>query len=186
MDSYLNRFEKFAVSQNADKTTWALSLSALLRGRALDVYSMMSKDDVNDYDKLKTALLKRYQLTADGFRKRFVRVQLAIVLVFVVQVLTPLHSRQRRGPGPPLPIAKTLRRRQCRVCVYRSHRIFDRHHVLYYRRQRPCIASNTNTYMRLVRRMNEGTSAHPTRYRMQTSRAAVNHSHGHAHVGDLS
>jgi len=48
-----------------------LSLSALLHGRALDVYSMMSKDDVNDYDKLKAALLKRYQLTADGFRKRF-------------------------------------------------------------------------------------------------------------------
>ena len=43
MDSYLNRFEK------ADKTTWALSLSALLRGRALDVYSMMSKDDVNGF-----------------------------------------------------------------------------------------------------------------------------------------
>ena len=38
---------------------------------ALDIYSMMSKDDVNDYDKLKAALLKRYQLTADGFRKRF-------------------------------------------------------------------------------------------------------------------
>jgi len=69
-DSYLNLFEKFAVSQNADKSTWALSLSALLRGRALDVYSMMSKDDVNDYDKMK-ALLSRYQLTADGFRKRF-------------------------------------------------------------------------------------------------------------------
>jgi len=48
-----------------------LCLSALLRGRALDVYSVMSKDDVNDYEKLKTALLKRYQLTADGFRKRF-------------------------------------------------------------------------------------------------------------------
>ena len=31
----------------------------------------MSKDDVNDYEKLKAALLKRYQLTADGFRKRF-------------------------------------------------------------------------------------------------------------------
>ena len=31
----------------------------------------MSKDDVSDYEKLKSALLKRYQLTADGFRKRF-------------------------------------------------------------------------------------------------------------------
>jgi len=71
MDSYLNRFEKFATSQNWDESNWALCLSALLRGRALDVYSMMSKDDVNDYKKLKSALLKRYQLTADGFRKRF-------------------------------------------------------------------------------------------------------------------
>jgi len=68
---YLDRFEKFAVSHNSDKSTWALSLSALLRGRALGVYSMMSKDDVSDYEKLKSALLKRYQLTADGFRKRF-------------------------------------------------------------------------------------------------------------------
>jgi len=32
---------------------------------------MMAKDDVNDYQKLKTALLRRYQLTVDGFRKRF-------------------------------------------------------------------------------------------------------------------
>ena len=31
----------------------------------------MAKDDINDYDKIKTTLLKRYQLTADGFRKRF-------------------------------------------------------------------------------------------------------------------
>jgi len=71
MDSYLNRFEQFATSQRWDPSTWALCLSALLRGRALDVYSMMAKDDVNDNEKLKSALLKRYQLTADGFRKRF-------------------------------------------------------------------------------------------------------------------
>ena len=36
MDSYLNRFEKFATSQNWDESNWALCLSALLRGRALD------------------------------------------------------------------------------------------------------------------------------------------------------
>jgi len=47
---------------------WRCAFSALLRGRALDVYSMMATDDVNDYQ---IALLKRYQLTADGFCKRF-------------------------------------------------------------------------------------------------------------------
>jgi len=46
-------------------------LSALLRGRALDVYSMMPTEYANDYDQLKDALLKRYQLSADGFKKRF-------------------------------------------------------------------------------------------------------------------
>ena len=71
MDSYLERFERFAVSQKWESDNWALCLSALLRGRALDVYSMMPKDDVNNYELLKDALLKRYQLTADGFKKRF-------------------------------------------------------------------------------------------------------------------
>ena len=71
MDSYLNRFEQFATLQRWDPSTWALCLSALLSGRALDVYSMMAKDDVNDYEKLKSALLMRYQLmlmaSARGF-----------------------------------------------------------------------------------------------------------------------
>ena len=71
MDSYLERFERFALSQKWESKNWALCLSALLRGRALDVYSMMPKDDVNNYELLKDALLKRYQLTADGFKKRF-------------------------------------------------------------------------------------------------------------------
>ena len=70
MDSYLERFERFALSQKWESTNWALCLFALLRGHALDVYSMMPKDDVNNYELLKDALLKRYQLTADGFKKR--------------------------------------------------------------------------------------------------------------------
>jgi len=50
---------------------WAMYLSALLKGRALDVYSRMPPDQANDYDRLKKALLKRYLLSADGFKKRF-------------------------------------------------------------------------------------------------------------------
>ena len=71
MDSYLGRFERFAKSQNWNEDDWALYLSALLKGRALDVYSMMPVEHANDYNKLKDALLKRYQLSADGFKKRF-------------------------------------------------------------------------------------------------------------------
>jgi len=46
-------------------------LSELLIGRALDVFSMMPAEQANDDDKLKDALLKRYLLSADGFKRRF-------------------------------------------------------------------------------------------------------------------
>ena len=36
----------------------------------------MSDGDANDYDKLKKALLPRYNLTQDGYRKRFRKVKL--------------------------------------------------------------------------------------------------------------
>lgn len=39
MDSYLRRFERYATAQNWERKTWATSLSALLRGRALDAYT---------------------------------------------------------------------------------------------------------------------------------------------------
>jgi len=71
MDNYLRRFKKFATCQRWNRADWALYLSALLKGRALDVYSMLPADQANNYDQLKAALLKRYQLSADGFKRRF-------------------------------------------------------------------------------------------------------------------
>ena len=37
----------------------------------MDVYTRMSDTDANDYDKLKKALLTRYNYTENGYRKRF-------------------------------------------------------------------------------------------------------------------
>ena len=45
------------------KSVWAAYLSALLKGRALD--------DAADYEKLKEALLKNFDMTERGFRKKF-------------------------------------------------------------------------------------------------------------------
>lgn len=71
MDAVLERFERFAFSQAWPRAQWAVSLSPLLSGKGLQVYSSMPPTDANDFDKLKTALLKRYQLTEDGFRNKF-------------------------------------------------------------------------------------------------------------------
>ena len=71
MDSYLSRFEKYATANKWDKNVWAAYLSALLKGRALDVYDRLSTEDAADYDKLKDALMKDFDMTERGFRKKF-------------------------------------------------------------------------------------------------------------------
>ena len=71
LDSYLLHFERYAENAGWEKDTWAIKLSALLTGRAMDVYTRMSDTDASDYDKLKKALLTRHNYTEDGYRKRF-------------------------------------------------------------------------------------------------------------------
>ena len=71
MDSYLLRFERYAIAQKWEPDTWATGLSALLQGKALDVYALMPKEDALNYDKLKVALLKSYELTEEGFKRKY-------------------------------------------------------------------------------------------------------------------
>ena len=76
MDSYLSRFEKYADANKWDRSIWAAYLSALLKGRALEVYDRLSVADANDYEKLKDALLKNFDMTERGFRKKFIMIGL--------------------------------------------------------------------------------------------------------------
>jgi len=71
MDAYLYPFERFAEVQRWKKDTYAVCLSALLKGKALEVYARLPIDQANDYDSLKEALLKRFQLSEDGFKRKF-------------------------------------------------------------------------------------------------------------------
>ena len=71
LDAYLQRFERFAETAKWEKTGWASKLSALLSGRALEVYSQLSEKAAQDYDRVKLALMKRYDLTEDRYRRKF-------------------------------------------------------------------------------------------------------------------
>ena len=71
MDSYLTRFESYAISNKWDPSMWASYLSALLKGRALEVFVRLSKDDQSDYGQIKEALLINFDLTERSFRKKF-------------------------------------------------------------------------------------------------------------------
>ena len=71
LDAYLQRFERYATLQSWKKENWALNLSALLFGKALDVYSTLPSSEAQNYDTLKLALLRKYNLTEDGYRTKF-------------------------------------------------------------------------------------------------------------------
>ena len=43
----------------------------IAEGSALNVYDRLSTEDAADYDKLKDALLKNFDMTEHGFRKKF-------------------------------------------------------------------------------------------------------------------
>ena len=71
LDAYLQRFDRFAETAKWKKDGWASKLSALLLGRALEVYSRPSEEAAKDYDKVKIAFMKRYDLTKDGYCRKF-------------------------------------------------------------------------------------------------------------------
>ena len=59
------------MSNDWERDEWATALSALLTGKALDVYSRLADDTALDYQKVKEALLIRYQLIQEGFKKKY-------------------------------------------------------------------------------------------------------------------
>ena len=74
MDSYLSRFEN-----KLDKSLWATYLIALLKGRALEVYDRLLVEYSADYDKLKYAFLRNFDMTMmteRGFKRNSVMIGL--------------------------------------------------------------------------------------------------------------
>ena len=70
MDSYLTRFERYATACKWDPAMWALYLSALLKGRALEVFVRLSIYQ-SDYEQIREALLNNFNLTERQFKRKF-------------------------------------------------------------------------------------------------------------------
>ena len=68
LDNYLLRFERYTGVAGWEKQIWATQLSALLSGRALEVYSRLSQEDAMEYNVLKVVLLTRYNFIENGYR----------------------------------------------------------------------------------------------------------------------
>ena len=71
MDAYLERFERFAKNNKWQEDVWATRLSAPLTGKSLEFYSRLSREEADDYRMLKLALLRHYDYTEEGYRRKF-------------------------------------------------------------------------------------------------------------------
>lgn len=71
LDAYLRRFELFANTAGWPEESWAIILSSHLKGVALEVYSRLGQGDALNYEKVKKALMIRFECTEEGFRQKF-------------------------------------------------------------------------------------------------------------------
>ena len=71
LDNYLLQFERYATIAGWQRDMWTVRPSSLLTGKALNVYSELSNEDARDYDKLRKALLQRYDFTKRRYSKKF-------------------------------------------------------------------------------------------------------------------
>ena len=71
IEHFLSTFERIAKQQGLPKETWATQLAGLLTGKAMAAYAAVGTDDAADYEKVKTAVLHRYEVNEETHRQRF-------------------------------------------------------------------------------------------------------------------
>uniref|UniRef100_A0A672PHY8 CCHC-type domain-containing protein n=1 Tax=Sinocyclocheilus grahami TaxID=75366 RepID=A0A672PHY8_SINGR len=71
IDSYFSAFERIATSLHWPKELWALLLQCRLVGKALEVFSTLSVEDSLNYETVKLAILRAYELVPEAYRQKF-------------------------------------------------------------------------------------------------------------------
>ncbi|KAL0153020.1 hypothetical protein M9458_051619 [Cirrhinus mrigala] len=71
VDSYFGAFERIAIALRWPKEVWSLLLQCRLIGKAQEVCSSFSVDDSLNYDKVKCAVLRAYELVPEAYRQKF-------------------------------------------------------------------------------------------------------------------
>ncbi len=71
VDSYFGAFERIAVALRWPKEVWPLLLQCRLIGKAQEVCSALSINDSLNYEKVKSAVLRAYELVPEAYRQKF-------------------------------------------------------------------------------------------------------------------
>ncbi|XP_069835633.1 uncharacterized protein [Dendropsophus ebraccatus] len=71
LDTFLRGFEKICRQYQLPCEQWARYLTPGLRGKALEVFVSLPRDKDSDYEAIKQALIQKYNLSPEMYRKRF-------------------------------------------------------------------------------------------------------------------
>ena len=71
VDKYFAYFEKVADSLNWPKESWVLLLQSVLVGKAQEIYGSLSVEQSSNYEHVKEAILKAYELVPEAYRQKF-------------------------------------------------------------------------------------------------------------------
>ena len=71
IEAYLTTFERLMRVHEVKEDRWAFKLAPQLTGKAQKAYAGMGATEAGDYEKLKAAILKRYDITEESYRQRF-------------------------------------------------------------------------------------------------------------------
>lgn len=71
IEHFLTTFERIALAYRWEKTDWVFRLIPLLTGKARGAYVHMDIDDSLSYDKVKAAILSKYDVNPETYRQRF-------------------------------------------------------------------------------------------------------------------
>ena len=68
---FFAHFEKVADSLNWPKESWVLLLQSVLVGKAQEIYGSLSVEQSSNYEHVKEAILKAYELVPEAYRQKF-------------------------------------------------------------------------------------------------------------------
>ncbi|XP_043958900.1 uncharacterized protein LOC122823389 [Gambusia affinis] len=71
IEHFLTTFERIAAAYRWPKSDWIFQLIPLLTGKARSAYVNMDVDDSLEYEKVKAAILQKYDINPETYRQRF-------------------------------------------------------------------------------------------------------------------
>ena len=68
IEAYLTTFERMMEAYEIDKARWVFKLAPQLSGKAQQTYSTLPTGESNDYDLVKAAVFRRYNVNEETYR----------------------------------------------------------------------------------------------------------------------